>query len=176
MGVRWVVGFLTLAAGLQPTAAIASVWNGLEFGTPLAEFQKQYPQAESTVAGDAAEALPYLNYRLGQRAVGTLSPCDLEFSFTGKERVLYRLEARCQNDPADVLRYLTGTYGHPDQVSATILVWRRGPTEVTFQPKAGVFTVADAERSRSVAAALMRMLQRVPLGDTTPAATPAQQP
>ena len=175
MGVRSVLVFLTLAAGLQPRAAIASVWNGLEFGTPLAEFQKKYPEAEGTTAGDAAAALPYVNYRLRQRALGTLSPCDLEFSFTGKERVLYRLEARCQNDAAEVLRYLTATYGHPNQVSPNTLVWRRGQIEVTFQPKAGVFTVADTERSRSVAAVLMQMLQQVPLGNATPPPSPELQ-
>ncbi|GIW45898.1 MAG: hypothetical protein KatS3mg077_3180 [Candidatus Binatia bacterium] len=162
----WSMLFLLLVWAGSARGA-GAVWNQLEFGTPLADFLRRYPTANAAVPDPAAAAaLPAVSYTLSQQKFGPLESCNLEFSFAGKDRVLYRVQARCASEPADVLRYLTARYGNPIQANARTVLWRQDGVEVTFQPKSGVFTVSDLERSRSVAASLMRLLGQVPVGPT----------
>lgn len=152
--------FLTL----YPPRVSASLWDQTDFGMPLAAFRQAYPTARSNTPNAAASALPVVSYRLSEQTFDSLQGCDLEFSFAGAEPQLYRLQGQCRNSAEEIHRYLTGRYGTPTAVSSNMVVWRRGGVEVTFAPRSGVFTISDVERSKSVAAALMRLLGRVPVG------------
>lgn len=170
----WVVGF-ALTFGMA-TRASAKLWDKVEFGMPLARFLEAYPAAEPANPAAENKDSPFVSYRLDGQSVGPLKECQLEFSFTGAERVLYRFQAHCSSDPQDIHRYLTARYGNPTRVSKQMLVWTNKDIEVTLTPKSGVFTISDVERSQSVAATLMRMLGRVPIGPTQPPASDDRTP
>lgn len=168
-----------LVSCLWPTCARCERWNDIPFGTSLAEFLTQHPDAVPVVPtpGRDAPRLPFTSYTLRDRSLGPLRSCTLEYSFTGHRKELFRIQAQCGSDSAEMLRYLTQEFGSPTKVSASQLWWRRQQVEVNFLPKAAVFTVNDVERSKSVAAALLQLLRQLPLGPPTtpsPAAKDSQ--
>lgn len=162
------LGFLPACATLLVTypmhTALASLWGDTDFGMPLAAFRSAYPTAKPVTANGGDATVPFVSYRLTDQVFGDFKGCELEFSFTGADPQLYRLQVHCPSDAEAVHRYLTSRYGNPTAVNQAMLVWRKQAIEVTFAPKSGVVTISDAERSKAVAAALMQMLRQVPVG------------
>lgn len=151
-------------------------WEQARFGMALEEFTRAYPRATplDPPTSDGAQ-LALRRFELPGQKFGTLRNCTLQFHFSGRPAVLFRIEGRCPQPGEEMARYFEATYGPPTRIGGNTLHWVGKEVEINFVPQGQSFSLNDIARSRSFIGALMKMLGQLPLAPTA-APTPAVEP